>query len=102
MWPTEVTSRWTCYFLEAAEERLGRAATDELLASFGVTRAELRDQTAWVSLRFCERLCEEVALRTGGTEALAHAGRMAFLSRNLGFLYALLRAFGNPESTFRK
>ncbi len=102
IWAPEVSARFSRALLDDADRRLGSAAVTELLAPLGVTRAELDDETGWLSLAFCELLCERVVEKAGSTEILVQAGRAGFSPRVLGFLYALVRALSNTEALFAR
>jgi signal transduction histidine kinase len=76
------------------------AELPSLLSAWQVTLPELRDETNWVSLRFCEALTDWLAARLGPDELAAQVTRAAYSPRALGFLYPLLRAFGSPRAGY--
>ncbi len=91
----ELSCRYVQPLLEVA-----RPFDDELralLAFWQVTVEQLRDETNWVSLRFCEALVEWLAARVGRAELIERVTQLAYSPRALGFLYPLLRAFGSPR-----
>jgi len=65
-------------FLDDATEKLGAPRVSALLAELGVTEAQLRDPTAWVSLQFREQFF--VALLAAGVDEaiFERCGRMVF------------------------
>src|SRR6185437_1124502 len=66
----EVSCRFLTPLLDLAEAEKLDAGLDQLLGRWELERAELRDESNWVSLRFCEDLCDWLAGRVGA-EALA-------------------------------
>src|SRR5262249_15548892 len=98
----ELSCRYLSPLLDLAEglaEGLAAPRSDDLdrlFAEWNVTRAELRGQTNWVTLRFCEALTEWLAARIGADHLAREVARFAYSRKALGFLYPLLRAFGSP------
>ena len=78
------------------------AELPSLLAAWDVTLPQLRDETNWVSLRFCEALTEWLAARVGGDELAVRVAEAAYSPRALGFIYPLLRAFASPRLGYAK
>jgi len=89
-------------FLDDATEKLGAPRVSALLAELGVTEAQLRDPTAWVSLQFREQFF--VALLAAGVDEaiFERCGRMVFTPKYLGILFPLLRAFGTPSLAYNR
>ncbi len=71
-----------------------------LLASWDVSLTDLRDETNWVSLRFCEALTDWLAARLGADVLATETTRAAYSPKALGYLYPLLRAFGSPGAGY--
>src|SRR6185436_11410858 len=71
-----------------------------LCGEWGVTVEQLRDQTNWVSLRFCEALVDLAAAQVGADPLTEKVTRAALSPKAMGFLYPLLRAFGSPQLGF--
>ncbi|HEV8322155.1 MAG TPA: ATP-binding protein [Myxococcota bacterium] len=92
----ELSTRYLKPLLDICREKNAEADLAPLLARFQVSLDELRDQTNWVSLRFCEALVDWLAERVPAPEIIARTTRDAFSPAALGFLYPLLRAFGSP------
>lgn len=89
----------SCRYLQPLLE-IARPFDDELrrlAATWNVTVEQLRDETNWVSLRFCEALTDWLATKVGHAELVARTTELAYSPRALGFLYPLLRAFGSPR-----
>ena len=93
---TEVHSMFLRPFLDEAGEALGSERLEETLAGLGVTEADLRDETAWLSLRFCEALLAELGQATGDPTLFERAGRLAFSRKYMGMMRPLVRTFGSP------
>ena len=102
IWAPQVSARFSRTLLGAARDRLGTATVDQIVRSLGASPRELDDETAWLSLSFCEELCRRIVDRTGTSDVLIEAGRAAFSPRYFGFLYAFARAFASTELLFRK
>ncbi len=89
-------------FLDDATEKLGAPRVSELLAELGVTEAQLRDPTAWVSLRFREQFFVHL-LAAGVDEAIfERCGSMVVTQKYAGILFPLLRAFGTPTLAYSR
>ena len=83
-------------FLDDATEKLGAQRVSEMLAGLGVTEAQLRDPTGWVSLQFREQFFVNL-LGAGIDEGVfERCGRMVFTHKHAGILFPLLRTFGTP------
>jgi signal transduction histidine kinase len=91
----ELSCRYIQPLLDLAGER-GIALTRVLL-DWQVQIPQLRDETNWISLRFCEALGDYLADWVGQDALVARVTRAAFSPRALGFLYPFLRTFGSPR-----
>ncbi|MES1204613.1 MAG: ATP-binding protein [Pseudomonadota bacterium] len=81
---------------------MGREKLGQLLASLGTDEHHLRDQTAWVSLRFCEAFFDRLAEGEMDAALFDRCGRLALSAKYLGILRPLFRAFGTPLFGFRQ
>ncbi len=94
--PPEVHSLFLRPFLDDATEKLGRDRARSCWRELGVTEAQLRDPTAWVSLQFREQFFASL-LGAGIDEGIfERCGRMVFTHKHAGILFPLLRAVGTP------
>ena len=93
----EVSCRFLTPLLDLAEAEKLDAGLDQLLGRWELERAELRDESNWVSLRFCEDLCDWLAGRVGAEALAERVTRATFSPRALGVLYPVMRAFGSPR-----
>lgn len=91
----ELSCRYLQPLLDLAEPFSTELET--LLSEWNGSKAELRDETNWTSLRFCEALTEWLADRIGSDRLADEVARAAYSPKALGFLYPLLRAFGAPR-----
>ena len=94
-----------CRYLQPLLD-LGEAQASQELKTFiqgwAVTLPQLRDETNWVSLRFCEALTDWLGAKVG-RQKLIDAVIEAFLSpKSLGFMYPLLRALGSPQAAYAR
>jgi len=96
----EVHAFFIAPLLDEMVEQKGHAALQALLASHGVTEAELRDRAAWLSLRFCEAFLRDVYDRLEDPLLSARIGRAAFSAKYMGPLRMVVRAFGDPTSGY--
>ena len=99
---SEVHSMFLRPFLDDAHAKLGREEMRLLLARFGVTEEQLRDQTAWVSLRFCEELFETLIGAGEDLGMFDRCGRLAVSPQYAGILRPLFRAVGDPLFAYRQ
>src|SRR6185312_2889846 len=93
----EVSCRFLTPLLDLAEAEKLDAGLDQLLGRWELERAELRDESNWVSLRLCEDLCDWLAGRIGAEALAERVTRATFSPRALGVLYPVMRAFGSPR-----
>jgi signal transduction histidine kinase len=96
----EFSSRYIQPLLDIAQEK--EVSLDGLLAAWHVEVRELRDETNWVSLRFCEALCDHLAGRLGPDVLAERVTRAALSPKAIGFLYPLARSFGSPQVVYTK
>jgi signal transduction histidine kinase len=99
---SEVHSLFLRPFLDDAQAKLGREEVRALLARFGVTEAQLRDETAWVSLHFCEDFFEALIEAGEDVGMFDRCGRLAVSPRYGGILRPLFRAVGDPLFAYRQ
>lgn len=99
---SEVHSLFLRPFLDDAQAKLGRDGMRALLAHFGVTEEQLRDETAWVSLRFCEELFETLIGAGEDLGMFDRCGRLAVSPQYAGILRPLFRAVGDPLFAYRQ
>ena len=99
---SEVHSLFLRPFLDDAQAKLGRAEVRALLAQLSVTEAQLRDETAWVSLQFCEDLFEALIAAGEDLGMFDRCGRLAVSPRYGGTLRPLFRAVGDPLFAYRQ
>jgi signal transduction histidine kinase len=96
----ELSARYLQPLLDLAGRRAGAPALARFLEGRGARLEDLRDQTNWISLRFCESLVDWLSTFVP-EEELVHAVTAAAVSpRTLGFLYPFLRAFGSPRRVY--
>jgi len=92
-----VSCRFVTPLLEIALAEAQGEALDRLLGRWNLGRAELGDESNWVSLRFCEELCDWLAGVVGADALAQRVTRATFSPRALGVLYPVMRAFGSPR-----
>jgi signal transduction histidine kinase len=102
IWTTEVSCRFLVPWLDMLAEKEGAAALARFVEPMGVTVSELRDETSWVSLRFCEQFVDALVERAGSSEILVQGGRASLAPRYFGFLYPVLRVVGSPRGLYTK
>jgi signal transduction histidine kinase len=93
----ELSCRWVSPLLDLVEAEGRTAGLDALLARWEVTRADLRDQSNWVSLRFCEDLIDWLGAEIGADKLAEEIARAMYSPRALGVMYPVFRAFGSPR-----
>src|SRR5438477_357309 len=97
----EVHANFLLPFLDDTREAVGAERLDALLASLGVTAAELADRTAWVSLEFCEALFAALDGLRHDPALFDRCGRMVLASPRYFVLRPLFRAFATPMLTYQ-
>jgi signal transduction histidine kinase len=97
----EVHSMFLRPFLDDAVERLGSANLGLILNRLGVAESRLRDQTAWVSLRFCEAFFQQIVDQSDPA-LFERCGRLAVTAKYSGILRPLFRTFGNPSFAYKQ
>src|ERR1700722_12523759 len=93
----ELSCRWVTPLLDLVEAEGRTAGLDTLLRRWEVTRADLRDQSNWVSLRFCEDLIDWLGAEIGADKLADEIARAMYSPRALGVMYPVFRAFGSPR-----
>jgi signal transduction histidine kinase len=99
---SEVHTLFLRPFLDEVAETLGPKRLAELLIGLGTEEKRLRDQTAWVSLRFCEAFFERLGESGMDAALFERCGRLAVSAKYLGILRPLFRTFGTPLYGFRQ
>ena len=89
-------------FLDDATEKLGAARVSEVLSQLGVSEHQLRDPTAWVSLRFRELFFATIIAAGEDEGMFERCGRLVFTRKYAGTLLPLFRAFGNPVLAYTR
>jgi signal transduction histidine kinase len=93
----EVSCRFLTPLLEVAEEEGKGEGLRSLAAAWQVTIADLRDESNWISLAFCEALVDWLGAEIGADRLASKVTEATFSPRALGVMYPLLRAFGSPR-----
>jgi signal transduction histidine kinase len=93
----ELSCRYVVPLLDLADAEGLISGVDDLLGRWTVTRAELRDESNWVSLRFCEALVDLLGAELGPDRLVDSITKAVYAPRALGVMYPVLRAFGSPR-----
>jgi signal transduction histidine kinase len=93
----ELSCRYVIPLCDLADAEGRAAGLDALLGRWSVTRAELRDESNWVSLRFCEDLVDWLGAEIGADRLADGITRAVYSPRALGVMYPVLRALGSPR-----
>ena len=93
----ELSCRYVTPLLDIADAEGLTDGVGELIAPWQVTLPELRDESNWVSLRFCEALVDWLGARVGADTLATRVAQAAMSPRTLGVLYPVLRAIGSPR-----
>jgi signal transduction histidine kinase len=93
----ELSCRYLAPLLDIADAEGLTDGIRELTAQWQVTPPELRDESNWVSLRFCEAMVDWLAARVGADKLAVRVAKAAYSPRALGVLYPVLRAIGSPR-----
>jgi signal transduction histidine kinase len=93
----ELSCRYVIPLLDLADAEGRAAGVDGLCDRWSVTRGELRDESNWVSLRFCEDLVDWLGQEIGAERLVDSITRAVYSPRALGVMYPVLRAFGSPR-----
>jgi signal transduction histidine kinase len=93
----ELSCRYLTPLLDIADAEGLTDGVGALIAPWQVTLPELRDESNWVSLRFCEALVDWLGARVGADALATRVARAAMSPRALGVLYPVLRAIGSPR-----
>jgi signal transduction histidine kinase len=93
----EVSCRFLTPLLDIAEAEGQQEALAALLDRWRLSPVELRDESNWVSLRFCEDLVDWLGGLIGPDALAERVTRATVSPRALGVLYAVMRAFGSPR-----
>ncbi len=97
----ELSCRYLQPLLDVAEARTPNELP-ALLARWSVSLPQLRDQTNWVTLRFCEALTDWLGEQVGREPLVQAVTEASYSPRALGFLYPLLRAIGTPRAGYAR
>jgi signal transduction histidine kinase len=95
----EVHSMFLRPFLDDTRDALGAQMLGQLLEPFGAREEQLRDETAWVSLEFCEAFFEHLMSLRNDPTIFDRCGRMVLEPRYLGIVRPVFRAFGSTRFT---
>lgn len=93
----ELSCRFLVPLLDLAEARVPGADTAAFLDSWHTGVEPLRNESSWVSLRFCEAFVEWLAARIGIDPIIEQTLRDSYSPRTMGLLYPFVRAFGSPR-----
>ena len=93
----DLSCRYLVPLLTLADDRVAKGEREAFFASWNVSVAALRDESGWVSLRFCEELTEWLAARVGIDAIISQTLRESYSPRTMGILYPFVRAFGSPR-----
>jgi signal transduction histidine kinase len=93
----ELSCRYVTPLLDIADAEGLTAGIHELIGPWQVTLPELRDESNWVSLRFCEALVDWLGARVGADALATRVAQAVYSPRALGVLYPVLRAIGSPR-----
>lgn len=93
----ELSCRYVTPLLDIADAEGLTDGVHELIGPWRVTLPELRDESNWVSLRFCEALVDWLGARVGADTLATRVAHAAMSPRALGVLYPVLRAIGSPR-----
>lgn len=96
----ELSCRYIDTLLNIAMEECDRAELLQFLQTWQIDLEYLRNQSNWVSQRFCEALTQWVVERVGIAHVAERTTQAAVSEKALGFLVPLLRAFGSPRTTY--
>ncbi len=89
--------------VDQAIDELGEATLERLLVTYGVTRRQVSDPSAWVSVEFAEALLADITRELQGGEAfIERAIRRGMSPRYMGFLYPFIIGLGSPLFVYRQ
>ncbi len=86
--------------LDIVREELGEDVLEEILLSLGVSIERVTAPDSWMSLKFLERLLEEMVKRSRDPGIIDRAAKRIISPRYLGRFYPMLIAFGSPERCY--
>ena len=93
----ELSCRFLVPLLDLAEARVPPAEVSAFLAAWHTGTEALRNESGWVSLRFCEALVEWLAEKVGIDTIIDKTLRDSYAPKTMGLLYPFVRAFGSPR-----
>ena len=93
----ELSCRFLVPLLKLAAQRLPAAELSEFLGSWQTNVAALKDESGWVSRRFCEALVDWLAGLVGVDAIIDQTLRHSYSPETMGLLYPFIRAFGSPR-----
>jgi hypothetical protein len=93
----ELSCRFLVPLLDLADARLPAGEIAAFLAAWHTGAEALRNESGWVSLRFCEALVDWLAERVGIDAIIDKTLRDSYAPRTMGLLYPFVRAFGSPR-----
>ncbi|MCG5054215.1 MAG: protein kinase [Myxococcales bacterium] len=97
----ELSCRYIDTLMNVATEECDRGEFMQFLGEWQIDLEYLRNQSNWVSQRFCEALTKWVVERVGLAHVAERTTEAALSEKSLGFLVPLLRAFGSPRTTYQ-
>lgn len=93
----ELSCRFLVPLLDLTAERIPAAEASRFLEAWQTSAAALKDESGWVSRRFCEALVEWLAERIGVSAIIDRTLRDSYSPKTMGLLYPFVRAFGSPR-----
>jgi len=93
----EISCRFFTPLLDAAEAAHLSAGLQELLGRWSLSLSEVRDESNWVSLRFCEAFVDWLGGELGAEVLAERMTSAVFSPRALGAMYPVARALGSPR-----
>jgi signal transduction histidine kinase len=93
----EVSCRFLTPLLDLVDTTGRTAGLEQILSRWSLERADLIDESNWISLRFCEELVDWLGAEIGPQVLAEKVTRATFSPRALGVLYPVMRAFGSPR-----
>jgi signal transduction histidine kinase len=87
---------------DQAEEELGSAAElAAILARYEITRADIADDTDWVSLELVDALLRDIVAQLGDPGFIARAAVRGVQRKYLGPIFPLIVRFGSPAYLYK-
>jgi hypothetical protein len=96
----ELSCRFLVPLMDLADARVEAGDVAAFLGAWHTGADVLRNESGWVSLRFCEALVEWLAERVGIDTIIDRTLRESYAPKTMGLLYPFVRAFGSPRVGF--